>query len=80
MRPATSKGRDCPSAHTIEPTQKMAITQVSARPRPNRSPSRPMSGVATEAATRYAVSSQDTASGLAPSSRTSAGSAGRISV
>ena len=36
-----------------------------------------MSGVATEAATRYAVSSQDTASGLAPSSRTSAGSAGQ---
>ena len=61
-------------------TQKMAITHVSTRPRPNRSPSRPMSGVATEAATRYAVRSQDTASGLAPSSRTSAGSAGRISV
>jgi hypothetical protein len=39
-----------------------------------------MSGVATEAATRYAVSSQDTANGLAPSWRTSAGNAGRISV
>jgi hypothetical protein len=39
-----------------------------------------MSGVATEAATRYAVRSQDTASGLAPSWRTSAGSAGTISV
>jgi hypothetical protein len=33
---------------------------VSSRPRPSRSPIRPITGVATDADTRYAVSSHDT--------------------
>jgi hypothetical protein len=79
-RPATSAVSESPSAHSTEPAQNTAIVHVSTRPRPSRSPIRPITGVATEAETRYAVSSHDTASGLASSERTSAGMAGRISV
>ena len=51
-RPTTSTPSDGASAQTTLPAAKTSSTIVSTRPRPNRSPSLPTIGVATEAASR----------------------------
>jgi hypothetical protein len=79
-RPAMTTPIDVASAHTTEPSAKASITPVSTRPLPNRSPSLPTIGVATEAESRNAVSTQDADAGLACVSRANSGSAGMTSV
>jgi hypothetical protein len=52
MRPAISSSSEPASAQTALPSANTSSTTVSTRPRPNRSPSLPTIGVATDAASR----------------------------
>ena len=59
-RPAISSAIEWERAQTSDPRAKMIRVMTSIRSLPNMSPSRPMIGVATEAASRKAVSANVT--------------------
>ena len=57
-RPTSISGSDDAKAETIVPTASSASTITSSRSLPYMSPSRPISGVATDALKRYEVNTQ----------------------
>ena len=75
-RATSMTATDDVSAATTEPTISDASTIRSTRFLPNMSPSRPSTGVATEALMRYAVSTQATVDWLVLRAFPIAGSAG----
>ena len=75
-RPTTTSSSERPSAATVEPAPNSSSEMTSIRRLPNMSPSRPATGVATAAASRYAVSTQAIPLASVPSLVVSSPSAG----
>jgi hypothetical protein len=67
-RPAISISIECDIAQTTDPTAKTTSELTSIRSLPNMSPSRPTIGVETDAVSRNAVKTKDTAVVEVPSS------------
>ena len=79
-RPAISTPIECESAQTSEPKPKIIRVMTSSRSLPNMSPSRPTTGVAIEADSRYPVRAKVTSVVVVPSFAWISGRAGAIIV